>query len=484
MVVNIFNLLTLFKALNKDSFCTTIAIIGAGFSGTLVAAHLLKNATFPIEIKLIERKSAMGKGVAYGTKYDSHLLNVPAGKMSAFPDDPEHFLRWIKTRPDLAEIVKLDTFVPRKIYGDYIQTVLKEAEGTSQYGRLERIKNEAIAIQADRDRVIVCLSTGEKFPAHKIVLALGNFPPSDPPIADRSFYTSLRYISYPWSPHALTDIEPNDAVLLIGSGLTMLDLAVALTEQGHQGEIHVVSRHGLLPHPHKFTNPYPAFLSSETAPKTIRSLFRVVRREVKNAIAQGEDWRAVLDSLRPITQQLWQQLPLDEQRRFLRHVRIYWEVHRHRVSPGVAEKVTTMLNSGQMRVHAGRIQAYEEDADGVNVAIRKRHATDTEVVRVGRVINCTGTECDYRKFQHPLIQNLRSQGLIRSDALAIGLDVAPNGALLDVDGVVSQILYTLGPPRQGRLWETTAVPEIRVQAATLAKELMQTLSFQSSFLHN
>lgn len=467
--------------MDKYKYYTTISIIGGGFSGTIVAAHLLRNATSSLDIKLIERKPAVGKGVAYGTNYTSHLLNVPAGKMTAFPDDPEHFLRWVKSQPDLAETVEPNTFIPRKIYGAYLQFVLNEAEAKAKETvRLHRIKNEAIAIQSDRNGAVVSLSTGDRIEADRIVLALGNFPPNDPPIQDRSFYTSLRYVSYPWSAGALSDLDLQDPILLIGSGLTMLDLAVALREQGHAGKIHVVSRHGLLPHPHKFTKPYPAFLDLETAPNTIRGLVRVVRREVKNAIASGYDWRAVLDSLRPITQQLWQQLPLEEQRCFLRHVRIYWEVHRHRVSPGVADKITAMLDSEQIVVHAGRIQTYEEDADGVNVVIRKRHSTDVEVVRVGRVINCTGTECDYRKFQHPLIQNLLRSGLIRSDALAIGLDIAPNGALLDVDGIISEILYTLGPPRQGRLWETTAVPEIRVQAAELAKELLKSQKFLKS----
>ncbi|MFB2974546.1 FAD/NAD(P)-binding protein [Aerosakkonema sp. BLCC-F183] len=470
---------------------TTIAIIGGGFSGTMVAAHLLRKVTFSLDIKLIEKRPAIGKGVAYGTKYTCHLLNVPAAKMSAFPDDPEHFLRWVQkeeiSRGNLVPSgVQPNTFVPRKIYGEYIQAVLDEAETAAKENvRLERIKNEAVSILPDANGATISLSTGQNLRVDKVVLALGNFPPSDPFVQDKSFYTSLRYVSYPWSAQALSDLELDDGVLLIGSGLTMLDLAVALKEQGHAGAIHVVSRHGLLPYPHKFTKPYPTFLNVETAPKNIRALVRLVRQEVKNAIAQDCDWRAVLDSLRPITQQLWQQLPLNEQRRFLRHVRIYWEVHRHRVSLGVADTVSEMLHSGQMVVHAGRIQAYDEDDRGVNVSIRKRHirkknyaesesenTSEHEVVRVQRVINCTGTECDYRKFGHPLIQNLRSHGFIRSDALAIGLDVAPNGALLDVDGMVSQILYTLGPPRQGRLWETTAVPEIRVQAAALAEELL------------
>lgn len=211
-------------------------------------------------------------------------------------------------------------------------------------------------------------------------------------------------------------------------------------------------------------------------PRTTRLLVRRVRQEVESAIAQGQNWRAAIDSIRPLTQQLWQALPLEEQRRFLRHVRPYWEVYRHRVAPEVAASVTELLQSKQLAVYAGRIQAFQEDEQGVDVVLLWRHSTKSQILRVARVINCTGPECDYRKSQHQLIVNLCSSGLIHPDILGLGLDVAPNGALLNSQGVASQFLYTLGSPRKGSLWETTAVAEIRVQAIALAKELSRSLT--------
>jgi uncharacterized NAD(P)/FAD-binding protein YdhS len=449
-----------------------IVIIGGGLSGSLVATHLLREASYPLEIALIDRNPRLGRGVAYSTDYSCHKLNVPAGKMSVFPDKPDDFLQWVEREKD--PTVQPNTFVARQIYGEYIQAVLDQAEAaaTAKSVRLKRLTDEAISVQPDAQGARVYLRSGQTLHAHKIVLALGNFPPRDPPIADPSFYSSKRYISYPWSNQALTGLDSKDSVLLIGSGLTMLDLAIALEEQGHTGTIYVVSRRGQLPHAHKFTSAYPAFLSPETSPTNLRALFRKVRQEVEGAIARGYDWRAVLDSLRPITQELWQQLSPGDRRRFLRHVRPYWEVYRHRVSPAVADKTTQMRQSGLMVVYAGRIQAYDEDADGVNVWYRQRSTSEIQVLRVMRAINCTGSECDYRQFQHPLIVNLRSQNLIRPDPLALGLDVAPNGALFSADGVKSQLLYTLGSPRKGCLWETTAVPEIRFQAIELARELL------------
>ena len=449
-----------------------IAIVGGGLSGALVATHLLRSATQPITLHLIEPRPALGRGIAYSTDYHCHLLNVPAGKMSAFPDEPDDFWRWIVTKKDPR--VQLDTFVARQVYGEYIHAVLEQSvAGASERVQFKPRTDEAIAVEPHSQGGTIFLKSGETIRADKIVLALGNFPPKDPPVDDSRFYQSRRYISYPWSDRALKGLNSSDAVLLIGSGLTMIDLAVALKEQGHTGRIYGVSRRGQFPHSHKFTSAYPAFLTPQTASKSLRGLFHQVRAEVKSAIAQGEDWRSVIDSLRPITQQLWQQMSPGDRQRFLRHVRPYWEVHRHRVSPDVAEAVGRMQNVGQLVMVAGRVHAYEEDAEGVKVWVIPRGTEDRKGFEVKRVINCTGSECDYRKFQHPLIVNLRSQNLLRPDPLALGLDVAENGAIRNSEGVASELFYTLGSPRKGILWETTAVREIRQQAVELSQELLR-----------
>ena len=460
-------------ALDSDN-PPTIAIIGGGFSGCMVAVHLLRSATVPIAIKLIERGPAVGPGVAYGTREDCHLLNVPAGNMSAFPEDAGHFLRWLKSHGDPSFTV--DSFVPRRRYGAYLQAILRQAEADApRLARLERLQDEAIAVLPDQEGDRIQLRSGRTLHASRIVLAVGNFPPSDPVVAESAFYRSPRYSSDPWSPTALSHIDPLDSVLLIGSGLTTIDLVLALQARGHQGMIHLISRHGLLPQRHQRSAPYPPFLTIADVSSTLRVLLRRVRREIDQAVRQGYDWRAVIDALRPQTPMLWRAFSAIEKRRFLRHLRPYWDNHRHRIAPEVAATIDRLQQSGQLRVHAGCIRSYEEQDDGVEVNYRPRHHHELHTVRVHRVINCTGPECNYRKLQHPLIMNLLESGRVRPDPLTLGLEVEANGALVSATGVASRRLYTLGPPQKGSLWETTAVPELREQAQNLARQLLQSL---------
>lgn len=454
-----------------------IAIIGGGFSGAMVATHLLRHASHPLQIKLIERQSTLGQGIAYSTPFDCHLLNVPVGKMSAFPDLPNHFFDWLQNQPPSelkTDRPTMATFVSRKVYGTYIQAVLAEAQRSAAEGvQLEYLQDEAEAVYPSAEGASVHLKSGQVLVVDQVVLALGNFPPANPPIANRSFYQSSRYISNPWSSQALSKIDFDQPLLLIGSGLTMMDWAVTLDQQGFRHPIYVVSRRGLLPQSHRSTLPYALTLSETEFPQTVRSGMRWLRQEVKWAQQQESDWRAVIDALRPYTQAIWESLPLIEQKRFLRHVHPYWEVHRHRVSPNVAETLNQLLRSGQMQLQAGRVQTYQEHSKGVEVSIHLRQKRELLNLTVGTVINCTGAACNYSKFRHPLIANLLQHGFASPDPLALGLEVAANGALIQINGQASDYLFTLGSVQKGRLWETTAVPELRQQAAALAQVLLR-----------
>ncbi len=454
-----------------ESQPTSIAIVGGGFSGSMVAVHLLKNTVSPLRIKLIEPRPFVGEGIAYSTNWDCHLLNVPAGKMSAFPDHPDHFWQWLQMRElEIGKKFSQDDFVPRKLYGDYIRSILAEAQADTGVS-LEKLTDEAIALDTSTEQASVCLRSGKSLEVDRVVLALGNFPPADPAVADSSFYQSKRYFRF-WSAPSLFSLAADEPILIIGSGLTALDAILALDRQKHQGKIYVVSRRGLLPQAHQPTTSYPPLFESEPLPTTIRSLVRRIRQEIKSAEARGDNWQSVINSLRPQTQLIWQSLAIAEKQRFLRHVRPYWESHRHRVPSAIARQIEPKVAAGQLHFLAGRIQAYNEDALGVNVSIRERCSNYIHNLRVGAVINCTGTECNYRRLQHPLIENLLNSGLIKPDALNLGLEVAANGALIDVAGEVSNLLFTLGSPQKGCLWETTAVAEIRQQAKTLAQQLL------------
>jgi len=457
---------------------TTIAIVGAGFSGCLVAVHLLKTANRPLLIELIDRSYEIGRGVAYSTHDTSHLLNVSAGKMSAFSDDPGHLLRWLDyNRSELAAFVPNDlnasSFIPRHIYGLYIQSILEEAEAAAPSNvHLERVIDEVVAVepQAKGKGAIVSLRSGRAFVADKIVLAVGNAPAV--PSASQTKDDDTPYLRHAWSASALAGLDLDAPVLLIGTGLTMMDMVVSLHSRHHQGKIYAVSRRGLLPLTHRSTKPYPAFLTPDTAPKTIRDLLRCIRSEVQTAAQQGYDWRSAIDSLRPITQQLWQQLGRVEQQRFLRHATPYWDVHRHRIAPEMGDVVREMLESGQLTITAGRIQDYQAAPDGVAVTVRDRQTQTNRVLQVSRAVNCTGVQIDYRQLPQSPIANLRAQGLIRPNEIGLGLDTAADGAVLDARGNRSSRLYTLGTPRRGDLWETIAVPELREQARALAATVL------------
>ncbi|MDX2216004.1 MAG: FAD/NAD(P)-binding protein [Oculatellaceae cyanobacterium bins.114] len=471
---------------------TAIAIIGGGFSGAMVAVHLLRTAHQPLTIHLIEPRPKVGCGVAYSTPLTCHLMNVPAGKISAFADQPNHFLQWAQqissidgsalnsAKADSGELHP-HSFVPRSLYGHYVQAVLAEAEATAPAGvRLERVIDEAVALESNGDRATVFLQSGATIQAAQVVLALGNFPPRDPAIADPSFYQSDRYIRSGWSAVDRSAFSADASVVLIGSGLTAVDWAIALHQQGHRGTIHLISRRGLLPQAHALPpvkqRATLSGLESNLNGLTVRTALRQIRQAISEAEAHGQDWRSVMDSLRPLTNSIWQSLPPTEKRRFLRHLRPHWDIHRHRVAPAIAQILEDMQRSGQLQVHAGRIQAYVKRADEVDVIVCQRGSTALTTVKAGKVVNCTGSTGDYRHLTHPLIQQLLQSGFVQSNALAIGLKTAPNGALVATDHTPLNWLYTLGSPRRGELWETTAIPEIREQAQRLARTLLQSIS--------
>ncbi len=455
---------------------STIAIIGGGFSGALVATHLMKKSVNePLQTILIERAPRFARGFAYSTNSPLHLLNVPAGKMSAFPNDPEHFLRWVQNR-DLN--IHSNSFVSRMLYGEYLETVLHDAEvNKSPSTSFKRLNDEAILIEIDQNtkKAKLVLESGIEIPADKIVLAVGNYLPRNPGVQQNSFYKSKRYMRDPWSANAISMISPDDPVLLIGTGLTMIDKAVELKCRGHRGIIYAVSRHGLLPQSHKLDiKPIDISFDFTSSNLTVKELLHIIRQKINFAIEQGSDWRLVFDLLRPYLQKLWGSLSTDEKKRFFRHLRPYWDIHRHRMPQEVAKVIYSLIESKQLIIHKGRIKDYEETEECIHVSIKK-NTHQIEILKAARVINCTGSELDFCQIQDPLITDLLEKGLIAPDRLSLGLEASENGALKDSSGNTTEILYTLGPPLKGQLWETTAVPEIREQASSLANELLKSI---------
>jgi uncharacterized NAD(P)/FAD-binding protein YdhS len=452
----------------------TIAIIGAGFSGTLLALHLLRRCPSSVRIHLIERRPRFGRGLAYSTGNLNHVLNVPTARMSAFHDRPGDFLDWLRAEGRAsAHAVTPNCFVARSAFGDYVRHHLKEEfrRAAGRGGRLLLTRGEVLDLRIARGGVTIEIGRGRWAQADIAVLAVGNFPPEAPPIADRRFYDSERYHADPWAPDALAGLDPSDPVLLIGTGLTMIDTAISLLDRGHTGPIHALSRRGLLPRRHASTSAGVASLIERALPTTAAGLTRAIREEIAETVFAGGDWRSVIDGLRPTTQDLWHTMPAEERARFVRHLRPWWDVHRHRIAPELADRIDKAIAAGQLIYGATRIRDIRATAEGVVVVHRPRRATADHRLVVQRVVNCSGPACDYQRITDPLIRNLLERGDIRPDPLRLGLDVSTLCALRNRRGEIWQRLYAVGPVTRPAFWEVTSVPDIRRQCETLAAYL-------------
>jgi uncharacterized NAD(P)/FAD-binding protein YdhS len=454
-----------------------IAIIGAGFSGCQLAIELLRSGSSPIDILLFDQSATFGPGVAYGARHDRLLLNTRVANMSALATDPSHFLRWLWAKdlpahPAASIPPSGHAFVARAVYGRYLAELLDQAEAAAPGDvALIRIGHRVVGLAEEPAGLQLRLDDGSERAADVAVLCIGNLPPRLPQAPGVETAGGPRLVANPWDEASLARIGPADAVLVLGSGLTMVDVAVLLADRGHRGPILALSRHGLLPMEHAPARRPPP-LQWLDGPLTARGLMRHIRREIQRAERLGVDWRAVLDDWRDHLPLLWQRLPMVERRRFLRHVRPWWDVHRHRIAPEIAAQVQAMQACGRLEIRAGTIVSYQGRAEGIGVRFRPR-GMDVETRIVGDwLVNCAGPTLDFRRVDEPLVRDLLSRGLARPDPLGLGLETTNGLQLLGRNGRPNPSLFALGPLTRGTFWETSAVPEIREQGRTLARRLL------------
>lgn len=447
-----------------------VAIVGGGLSGSLLCMQLLRSSEH-IQVSLIERRSRqLNRGVAYSARLSRQLLNVPAGRMGLFSDDPEGFLRWVRSGPSPG--AGPNDFLPRSLFGDHVHDQFHDL-ADKHAGRLELIRADAISLVHHATRgCSIKLHNGREVAADVVVLAMGNAPPAHVPNMALEARSHRAYVAWPWEHGALSRIGANDPVLFVGSGLTMVDVLLSLVEQGHQGPITVLSRHGYLPRPHAEPRAWQLSTPPPSGGRiTLGDLISYVRSEVAEAERSAVPWQSVMDAVKPCVQTWWRCLPVVERQRFLRHLRPFWEVHRHRMPREAYERLLEMQRSGRMRSVAASVSYVNVVGEELEVGFRERGASSDTRTVARHVINCTGPQTDSRRMEQPLLQDLLHQGMARWDDLHIGLDCAPSGALVNAAGVVSHDLFAIGPLCKSALWECTAVPEIRVQAAEIAERL-------------
>lgn len=453
----------------------TIVIVGGGFSGTVLATMLLRRPhPGSARLVVIERGSHIGRGVAFARRDHPYLLNVPTGRMSSNPDDPLEFLRFARRRePD----VDAESFVPRALYGDYLEESLLAAQLAAPANvRLDVIHASVTAIHRRRRDLPLrlTLDNGTELHGDAVVLAVGNPPPRRLAVAD-PLAGHPAYIEDPWTMPA--DVGSRDRLFLIGTGLTMVDVALAFAARSSGGSLHALSRHGLVGLQQAAFRPDALRGTGEAvmlaAAPSPRRMLSAVRSLARDAQAQGGDWREAINFVRSVAPDLWRRMSTADRAQFLRHLRPYWDVHRHRLPEAALARITHLRRTGLLQVHAGRLESLEPRAHGVAVHWRPRGLDARRQAVVDWVVNCTGPDYDLRRSREPLLQGLLRDGLTVPDALGLGLRTGREGAVIDADGWPSTNLFYLGPMLRADHWEAIAAADLAAHAARLADHLSE-----------
>jgi uncharacterized NAD(P)/FAD-binding protein YdhS len=452
----------------------TLLIVGAGFSGTVLAVNLLRRVkSAPMQVVLVERSSVMGRGVAYAAREFPFLLNVPAARLSADSKDPLSFLRFAQRRLPHTDG---EDFLPRSLYGDYLQDLLAQAEhAAAKHVALRKVFGavDDIAPIAGERGLSVHFADGSSIRADSVVLALGNPAASLLPWAEPIRHHEA-YRQDPWDlPQHLND---RHSVLIVGSGLTMADAAMALTQDiGRAPKMRAISRRGLLPQPQTIhrsgvvKGDGAALLAHARSLKSLLAACRALAREVEML---GGDWREAITFIRALAPRLWQKLPEAERLRFIRHVQPHWGIHRHRLPPQIFAHIADLRRGGKLQVSAGRIDSVEVHNDQLRVSWRPRGSHVASTWLVDLIINATGPDYALNRSMDPLLKAMRASGLICADPLNLGIRTADHGACVNTAGIPSKQLFYLGPMLRADHWEATAATEIRDHAERLADHLL------------
>jgi len=458
-----------------------ITIIGAGFSGLMTAIHLIRSQRDDIQIVMVSPQSCFGKGVAYNTYSKHHLLNVVVGKMSCFPEQPEHFLEWIGTKEPFQNLEKnllATIYAPRELYGKYLEETWKQVLHDDKPQNMEIVHAEAIKIEKhlEEQKYQIHLSNNQTLVSDYVVLATGNDLPKNPSIKNNAFFKSPLYFQNPWLKACVNEAESLDSVLLVGNGLTMVDVVLGLLENNFKGNIYSLSPNGfqILPHRHNGVA-YTKMLPEIAPPFHITKLFSVFRKHISFVRQFGISAEPVIDSVRGISQKIWQELSIQDKQIFMRHIRHLWGVARHRLPTYIYDQMQQLQRNKNLHIIKGKLLDLEQEQNQIKVRYWDKKEKKESYIWVHRIVNCTGPNTDISKSNNPLITSLFEERLIDKDDLALGIKTDTNGVIYNQDHQVDNRFFALGGLLKGLLWESTAVPELRLQAKNLAQFMLENI---------
>jgi uncharacterized NAD(P)/FAD-binding protein YdhS len=452
----------------------TIGIIGGGFSGISLAAQLAIAAKSSVKVLVFNIEYPVARGVAYQHIALEHLLNVPAQSMSFYADKPLDFIKWLDVHypADFLsnENSHHNAFVPRAIFGQYVSDSFNKLllNSSINYMLIEQSVSD-INILPNKFNIIT--SVGEIFTCDKIVLATGNQEPEHPAFLNVSTADPF-FFNNPWKPNAWKNLNKQDNIVMIGSGLTMADLVLSILKTGFEGKFIVVSHKAHLPMPFMVDEPVASFAVEIKPDISLAEVFRLVKTKIKEAVANNLSPGSVISGLRPYTQQLWSGFSTEEKRRFIRHLRPLWMVNRHRLPLEIFTIIKHLIEQKRILLFKGKINAIVANENGAEVHIHQNPSGEIVSYHAQRIINCTGPQSRLQNTKSPLLKKLEEEKIICNDRFELGLKTTPEGRVCLHDGGIRANMFAMGSLLKGTLWETTAVPEIRKQAELLAMHLL------------
>lgn len=452
-----------------------IGIIGGGFTGTMTAVQLIEKSTAPCEIILINKRNTLNKGIAYNSYSDKHLLNVIAGKMSAYPDKPDHFLDWVMQKENFKQkdrTLIANAFLPRQVYGEYLYVIWEEAKkvAASKQIKISAIDSFVLDLNVSDKSVDLLLDNNLKLKLDYCVIATGNHIPRNPKIKTMDFYKSRNYFQNPWKIESVKNPHNALPILIIGNGLTMVDTVLALLEQGFKGDIYSISPNGfnILPHRHNGLK-YSKLVEELRDDLTIYELVKLVNKHIKTVREYGVSAEPIIDSLRPHTQKIWHSFSDAEKELFMSRLRHLWGVARHRIPLHSHDKIQQLRIDGKLHINSGKILDLTESKDSILVEYFDKKENNTKEITVSRVINCTGPETNLLNLDKSFLKNCLLKGILKQDKLKLGISADIDSyQVINSDGKPHRNLFTIGSNLKGELWESTAVNELRGQAEKLA----------------
>ena len=457
-----------------------IGIIGCGFSGTMVAVHLINKSKDPIELVMIDPSSSIGRGIAYAPYSSKHLLNVITEKMSAFKKSTDHFLDWVMQQKDFQDTdrnILAQSFLPRQLYGSYLDSVWKDAteDAKSRHIKITHLQHKITDIEFVEQGIKLHLAESDSILVSHCVIATGNHQPGNLKISNTAFYESEFYYQNPWNEEAVSNLESTLPVFIIGNGLTMVDTIIGLHEKGFTNEIYSISTNGFNILPHRHTGVlYKKLIEELPKETTLLGILSLFNKHLKKIRKFGLSAEPIIDSIRPFTQKIWQSLSEKEKKVFMSKLRHLWGVARHRIPLHIHDYMQQLRITQKLHIIAGTLIDIEENESFCYVNFYDKKQNIERRIKVGRVINCTGPETNLQKLQHHFLKKALNKGIVTQDVLNIGINADPiTFEVINKDAQNLNHLFTLGGNLKGVLWESTAVNELRDQAERLALHILE-----------